>query len=67
MASGTDNMFALEAATGKQHWNYMAEGSVNAAPAIVKGTLYWGSGYGHLGLPGFESSHTFYAFSVRGR
>ncbi len=67
MASGSDNMFALDAATGKQLWSYTAEGSVNAAPAIVHGSLYWGSGYSHLGLPGEETSHTFYAFSLNGR
>jgi len=61
MASSQDNMFALEAATGRQLWSFAAEGSVNAAPAIVDGTLYWGSGY-HSG-----SSHKFYAFSLSGR
>jgi polyvinyl alcohol dehydrogenase (cytochrome) len=61
MASSQDNMFALEAATGKQLWSFAAEGSVNAAPAIVNGTVYWGSGY-HAG-----SSDSFYAFSLNGR
>ncbi|MCW3019366.1 MAG: ml, partial [Solirubrobacterales bacterium] len=56
--------FALEAATGKQLWSFTAEGSVNAAPAIANGYVYWGSGYAHLGLPGWETSHTFYAFAV---
>ena len=61
MASSEDNMFALDAATGKRLWSFAAEGSVNAAPAIVDGTLYWGSGYQH------GSSHRFYAFSLNGR
>jgi polyvinyl alcohol dehydrogenase (cytochrome) len=61
MASSGPNMFALEAATGTQLWSFAAEGSVNAAPAIVKGVLYWGSGY-HT-----ASSHTLYAFSLGGR
>ncbi len=60
MAVSQANMFALEAATGKQLWSFAAEGSVNAAPAIVNGTLYWGSGY-HTG-----SSRKFYAFSLGG-
>lgn len=61
MASSGPNMFALEAATGAQLWSFAAEGSVNAAPAIVKGVLYWGSGYQKA------SSHTLYAFSLGGR
>jgi polyvinyl alcohol dehydrogenase (cytochrome) len=61
MASSGRNMFALEAATGTQLWSFAAEGSVNAAPAIVKGVLYWGSGY-HA-----ASSHTLYAFALGGR
>jgi polyvinyl alcohol dehydrogenase (cytochrome) len=63
-ASSADNMFALEASTGKQLWSFTAEGSVNAAPAIANGYVYWGSGYAHLGLPGWETSHTFYAFAL---
>jgi polyvinyl alcohol dehydrogenase (cytochrome) len=58
MASSQANMFALEAATGNQLWSFAAEGSVNAAPAIVEGNVYWGSGY-HAG-----SSHKLYAFSL---
>jgi len=60
MTASAANMFALEAATGKQLWSFAAEGDVNAAPAIVEGVLYWGSGY-HSG-----SSHKFYAFSLGG-
>jgi polyvinyl alcohol dehydrogenase (cytochrome) len=60
MASSQTNMFALEAATGKQLWSFAAEGSVNAAPAIVEGSLYWGSGY--QSGPG----QSLYAFSLGG-
>ena len=60
---GEDNMFALEAATGKQLWAFQAQGTVNSGPAIVDGTVYWGSGYpGSLrGL-----STKLYAFSIPG-
>jgi polyvinyl alcohol dehydrogenase (cytochrome) len=60
MAASQPNMFALEAATGKQLWSFAAEGDVNAAPAIVEGIVYWGSGYQS------GSSHKFYAFSLGG-
>ena len=61
--AGQDNMFALEAATGKQLWAFQAQGAVNSGPAIVKGTVYWGSGY-----PGSLNwySTKLYAFSIPG-
>ncbi|HVN60451.1 MAG TPA: PQQ-binding-like beta-propeller repeat protein [Gaiellaceae bacterium] len=45
-------MFALDAKSGKQLWSFASGGSVNAGPAIVDGTVYWGSGYTHLGFGG---------------
>jgi polyvinyl alcohol dehydrogenase (cytochrome) len=67
--SATDpDMFALDASTGKILWSFAAGSSVNAGPAIVDGTVYWGSGYSHLGpfLP-FTGNDKLYAFSVNGR
>ncbi len=43
------DMFALDANSGQILWSFDAGSSVNAAPAIVGDTLYWGSGYSHLG------------------
>jgi len=66
--SPTDpDMFALSATTGQILWSFAAGSSVNAAPAIANGTLYWGSGYAHLGpaLP-FTGNDEFYAFSLGG-
>ena len=56
-----DNMFALDAATGNIVWRFAATGSEYGGPAIVNGTVYWGSGY-HVGLP----SKKFYAFTLGG-
>ena len=61
MASSQANMFALEAATGRELWSFAAEGVVNASPAIVEGVVYWGSGY-HAG-----PSQKLYAFSLGGQ
>jgi polyvinyl alcohol dehydrogenase (cytochrome) len=47
-------MFALDAANGKQLWSLTTGGGVNAGPAIVNGTLYWGSGYSRLGFGGTD-------------
>ena len=62
------DMFALDGTTGQILWSFSAGSSVNAGPAIVGGTVYWGTGYGHLGpaLP-FTGNDKFYAFSLNGR
>ncbi len=56
-----DKMFALDAATGKILWRFAPPGSQWAGPAIVNGTVYWGSGY-----PSELQSKKFYAFSIDG-
>ena len=57
-------MRALDAATGATLWSYHGAGaSVNTGAAVVNGVVYWGSGYAHLGIPGWTGSTTFYAFS----
>ncbi len=53
MASGLgqNNMYALDAKTGKILWGFNSGGSVIAGAAVVNGTVYWGSGgYGHYNL-----------------
>jgi polyvinyl alcohol dehydrogenase (cytochrome) len=62
--SGT--MRALDAANGKTLWSFQAAGSVNTGAVVVDGVVYWGSGYAHLGIPGWTGSTTFYAFSING-
>jgi len=39
------NMVAMDAASGEILWKYSAGASVNTAPTIVDGHVYWGSGY----------------------
>jgi len=60
------NMLALDATTGKTLWSYPAGSSVIAGATVVNGTVYWGSGYAHLGIPGMTGGNTFYAFSISG-
>jgi polyvinyl alcohol dehydrogenase (cytochrome) len=66
VASMSGYMYALNAATGATLWSFLAPGSVNAAPAVVNGTLYWGTGYHNfpVGNPAGTASNTFYAFSL---
>ena len=61
-----NQMFALDAATGEILWQFGAGSSVNAGPAIVDGTVYWGSGYSRSGVEG-SGNNKFYAFSIDGR
>ena len=60
LAATQPTMFALDARNGTQLWSYASGGSVNAGPAIVDGTVYWGSGYAHLGFGG--GNNQLYAF-----
>jgi polyvinyl alcohol dehydrogenase (cytochrome) len=61
------NMIAMDATNGKILWEFPAGYSVGAGASIVNGVVYWGSGYGHLGLgTGNSNTGTFYAFSING-
>src|SRR5262245_58784815 len=61
-----DQMFALDAATGAILWQHGAGSSVNSGPAIVHGTVYWGSGYSRSGVEGSGNDQLF-AFSLDGK
>ena len=60
-------MFALNAANGNRLWSFAAGSSVNAGAVVVDDVVYWGSGYAHLGIPGYTGNNTFYAFSIQGK
>jgi polyvinyl alcohol dehydrogenase (cytochrome) len=38
----------------------------DAGATIVNGIVYWGSGYAHLGIPGYTGNNKFYAFTKNG-
>jgi len=61
-----NQMFALEAATGAILWQFDALSSVNSGPAVVDGSVYWGSGYSRSGVEG-SGNHRLYAFSIDGK
>ncbi len=69
MASATTapTMLALDASSGSTLWSYAAGSSVNAGATISGDTVYWGSGYAHLGIPGFTGNNKFFAFTKNGR
>jgi polyvinyl alcohol dehydrogenase (cytochrome) len=64
LARTGDQMYALDAGTGKILWRFASGGSVVDGPAVVDGTVYWGSGYARTGGVG---NNKFYAFSVGGK
>jgi polyvinyl alcohol dehydrogenase (cytochrome) len=64
MAHEGDQMYALDTSTGEILWSFPAGGSVVAGPAVVDGSVYWGSGYARTGGVG---NNQFYAFSLGGR
>ncbi len=61
-SSNAGDMVALDGASGAILWKYPSGGTVLGGPAIVKDTLYWGSGYFNLkrGIP----NNKLYAFFV---
>jgi polyvinyl alcohol dehydrogenase (cytochrome) len=61
-----NQMFALDAATGEILWQFGAGSSVNAGPAVVDGTVYWGAGYGRSGIEG-SGNDQFFAFGLDGK
>jgi polyvinyl alcohol dehydrogenase (cytochrome) len=60
---GKPTMFALDASTGNILWSFVSGSSVIAGPAIVGGSIYWGSGYGHLPGIGTSNNPKLFAFS----
>ncbi len=64
MARTGDQMYALDTRSGELLWRYAAGATVNAGPAVSRGTVYWGSGYVR---GGGTASSTFHAFSIGGR
>jgi len=55
-------MYALDAATGAMLWTFNSGGSVISSPAIVNGTVFWGSGYRKIS-PG-TGNNKMYAFGL---
>ena len=66
-SAAAPTMLGLNASNGKTLWSYAAGSSVNAGATISNGVVYWGSGYTHLGIPGYTGNNKFYAFSNNGK
>lgn len=59
-------MFGLDAATGNTLWSFAAGSSVIAGATVENNNVWWGSGYAHLGIPGFTGNNKFYGFTPNG-
>ncbi len=57
------HMYAMDSSNGNILWSFASGGSCNAAPAIVGGNVYWGSGYSNFGSG--TPNNKIYAFSVK--
>jgi polyvinyl alcohol dehydrogenase (cytochrome) len=64
MARAGNQFYALDAATGAILWRHAAGASVNAGPAVARGSVYWGSRYER---GGGSAGNELYAFAVDGR
>jgi polyvinyl alcohol dehydrogenase (cytochrome) len=65
VAKTGNEMYALDAATGTILWQFAAGSSVNSGPAVVDGSVYWGSGYARAAEG--NGNKKFYAFSLDGK
>jgi polyvinyl alcohol dehydrogenase (cytochrome) len=65
MAKTGSDMFALDASTGAILWQFSAGSSVNSGPAVVGGSVYWGSGYAKSAEG--NGNNKFFAFSIDGK
>jgi polyvinyl alcohol dehydrogenase (cytochrome) len=57
-------MFALDARTGTILWSFAPGSSVNAGPAIAGNSIYWGSGYAHIGSAFGSGNNKLFAFTI---
>lgn len=64
VATSGNEMYALDAATGRILWQFSAGSTVNAAPAVANGSVYWGSGYSRSAEG--NGNNRLYAFSIFG-
>ena len=66
MAGGPTDLYVAGTASGATLWALLpaARRWVNAGASVVKDTVYWGSGYSNLGIPGYTANNKFYAFSL---
>ena len=58
---------ALDASTGATLWSHQMPGASVAGAAVVNGVVYWGNGYSHLGIQGWNGNNKLYAFSINGK
>jgi polyvinyl alcohol dehydrogenase (cytochrome) len=63
MAKSGNEFYALDGATGEILWAFSAGSSVNSGPAIVDGSVYWGSGYSRARVEG-SGNNVFFAFTL---
>jgi polyvinyl alcohol dehydrogenase (cytochrome) len=64
VASMSGCVYALNASSGAILWSYNTGASVNGGAAVVNGSVYWGSGYGHFpkSPPQGTSNNKLFAF-----
>jgi polyvinyl alcohol dehydrogenase (cytochrome) len=65
MAKHGNEFYALDAATGQILWAWPAGSSVNSGPAIVNGSVYWGSGYSRSGPVEGSGNNQLFAFTIK--
>jgi polyvinyl alcohol dehydrogenase (cytochrome) len=65
MAKQGNEFYALDGRMGRILWAWPAGSSVNSGPAIVKGSVYWGSGYSRSGAVEGSGNNRLFAFTIK--
>ena len=61
-----DNVYAVDAASGRQKWKFATRGPVPCTPAVVAGLVYFGSYDGHFYAVEAQTGHLRWKFSTGG-
>jgi outer membrane protein assembly factor BamB len=67
IGAGDGNLYALDAATGKEIWRFKTEGRIRSSPAMAGGAVYVGSMDGSLYAVDAENGKLRWRFDTQGR
>ena len=64
--SDDNNVYAVDAASGRQNWKFATRGPVPCTPAVAAGLVYFGSYDGHFYAVEAQTGHLRWRFSTGG-
>ncbi len=62
---GSDDLYALDGATGKEVWKFKVDGGVLSSPQLSEGVIYFGNDKGHIFAVDAKSGKEIWKFSTK--